>query len=67
MSTQTLQDSNYRRLGYIETENDGRQVGKDANYRTMGYYYPQSNETKDANYRTVGRGNLLASLITSPK
>ena len=67
MSTQTLKDSNYRTLGYIETENNGRQVGKDANYRTMGYYYPQRNETNDSKYLTVGRGNLLASLITCPR
>lgn len=65
MSTQTLQDSSYRTIGYIETESDGRQVGKDASYRIVGYYYPQSNETKDGTYRTVGHGNLLASLIPS--
>ena len=67
MSTQTLQDSSYRTIGYIETEYDGRQVGKDASYRVVGYYYPQSNETKDACYCTVGHGNLLASLITCPR
>lgn len=37
MSTQTLQDSSDRTIGYIETENDGKQVGKDASYRTVGY------------------------------
>ena len=47
MSTQTLQDSSYRTIGYIETEYDGRQVGKDASYRIVGYYYPQSNETSE--------------------
>jgi hypothetical protein len=67
MSTQTLQDSSYRTIGYIETEYDGRQVGKDASYRIVGYYYPQSNETKDDCYRMVGHGNLLASLITCPR
>ncbi len=66
MSTQTLKDSNHLILGYIDTESDGRQVGKDASHRIKGYYYPQTNETKDENHRIVGHGNLLASLITRP-
>ena len=65
MSTQTLKDSHYRTIGYIETRSDGQQVGKDAHYRICGYYDPRTNKTKDAHYRIVGEGNLLASLITS--
>lgn len=65
MSTQTLKDSKYRIIGYIETRPDGTQVGKDEKYRVKGYYDPKTNKTKDANYRIVGEGNLLASLITS--
>ena len=65
MSTQTLKDKNYRVIGYIDTQPDGKQVGKDANYRVKGYYDPKANQTKDANYRVVGQGNLLSSLITS--
>lgn len=66
MSTQTLKDSQYRTIGYIETRPDGTQVGKDAQYRVKGYYDPKTNKTKDAQYRVVGEGNLLASFITKP-
>ena len=65
MSMQTLKDSHYKIIGYIETKTDGSQVGKDANYKIKRYYDPKSNETKDAHYKIVGEGNLLASLITS--
>lgn len=66
MSTQTLKDSHYRVIGYIETKSDGSQVGKDPHYRIKGYYDPKTNQTKDAHYRIVGSGNLLAALVTSP-
>lgn len=65
MSTQTLKDSKFRIIGYIETRPDGTQVGKDDKFRIKGYYDPKSNKTKDAKFRIVGEGNLLASLITS--
>lgn len=63
MSTQTLKDSNYRIIGYIETKSDGTQVIKDSNYRVKGYYDSKSNQTKDSNYRVVGHGNLLTTLL----
>jgi hypothetical protein len=63
MSTERLQDRNYRTIGYIETMSDGRKKLMDANYRTLGYYDPHGNVTQDANYRTVGQGDLLATLL----
>lgn len=65
MSTETIKDSHYRTLGFIETRGDGTQVGKDSHYRVLGTYNPKTNETKDAHYHVVSRGNLLASLITA--
>ena len=38
---QTLKDSNYRVLGYIEQESDGTLTIKDSNYRVKGYYDPK--------------------------
>jgi hypothetical protein len=63
MGTQTLKDSHYHTLGYIETKNDGTQVAKDSHYHTLGYYDPKSDQTKDSHYHVIGHGNLLASLI----
>ena len=63
MATQTLKDSSYRIIGYIETRSDGVQIIKDANYHIRGYYEPSQNVTKDQNYRIVGHGNLLSSLL----
>jgi len=62
MSTETLQDSNYRTIGYIEDQGN-QLVGKDANYRIVGYYDKNTNQTKDANYRIVGNGNMLSGLV----
>ena len=64
MSRQTLKDSQFRVIGYIETRSDGIQVGKDKQFRVKGYYEPKTDKTKDAQFRVVGQGNLLASLIT---
>ncbi len=63
MSTQTLKDSSYRTIGYIETKSDGTQVIKDSSYRVKGYYDPKTNTTKDSSYRKVGEGNLLTTLL----
>lgn len=65
MSTETIKDSHYKTLGYIETRADGTQVAKDARYHVLGHFDPKSNVTKDAHYHVLGHGNLLASLITS--
>ena len=63
MTTQTLKDSSYRIIGYIETRSDGAQIGKNAQYHIVGYYDPKGDNTKDSQYRIVGHGNLLASLV----
>jgi hypothetical protein len=60
---QTLKDSSYRVLGYIEQESNGTLTIKDASYRVKGYYDPKQNETKDSSYRVVGHGNLLTTLL----
>jgi len=65
MSTQTLKDSHYNVIGFIETKSDGTQVGKDVHYQIKGYYDPKTNKTKDARYNIVGEGNLLAVLISN--
>ena len=63
MSRETIKDRYQRTLGYIVTENGGRQKALDAARRTLGYYYPQQDTTKDAGQRTIAHGNVLASLI----
>jgi len=63
MATQTLKDSNYRIIGYIDTDSSGNQTIKDANFRIKGYYDPKTNQTKDSNFRIVGYGNLLTTLL----
>jgi len=63
MTRQTIQDKNYRTIGYIETMADGRQKALDNNYRTLGYYDPKRNVTQDASYKTVAQGNVLSALI----
>ena len=63
MSHETIKDRYQRTLGYIVTENSGRQKALDAARRTLGYYYPQQDVTKDAAQRTIAHGNVLASLI----
>ena len=64
MSVQTLKDSSFRIIGYIETRSDGSLVGKDASFNIKGYYDPGTNVTKDASWRVIGYGNLLTLLIT---
>ena len=59
----TLKDAQFRILGHLDTETNGRQILKDAQFRTLGYYEPSGDLTKDARYRIVGRGNILTSLL----
>ncbi|MGT2477865.1 hypothetical protein ACU4GR_01010 [Methylobacterium oryzae CBMB20] len=40
MSRETIKDCRQRTLGYIITENSGRQKALDAAQRTLGFYYP---------------------------
>lgn len=62
---QVLRDSNNRTIGKIKTIANGRLEGRDANGRLKGTYDPKANETRDSNGRVVGKGNLLAAVITS--
>jgi hypothetical protein len=60
-----LRDANSRIVGKIKTLSNGKLEGRDANGRLKGTYDPRSNETRDSNGRVVGKGNVLAVLITS--
>ena len=60
-----LRDSNGRPVGKITVTSNGRLEGRDANGRLKGKYNPKDDRTYDSNGRLVGRGNLLAALITS--
>lgn len=60
-----LKDSNNRPVGKVKVLSNGKLEGRDANGRLKGTYDPRSNETRDSNGRLVGKGNLLAALITS--
>ncbi len=63
MSRETIKDRAQRALGYIVTENGGRQKVLDAARRTLGYYYPQQDVTIDASQSTITYENVLTSLI----
>lgn len=60
-----LRDSNSRLVGKIRTIDNGRLEGRDASGRLKGRYDPKRDRTYDSNGREVGRGNLLAAVITS--
>lgn len=62
---QQLRDSNNRPIGTITATTSGRLEGRDANGRLKGTYDPKSDQTRDSNGRVVGRGNVLAAVITS--
>jgi hypothetical protein len=40
--------------------------GRDASGRLKGTYNPKNNETRDRSGKLVGKGNMLAMLITDP-
>lgn len=61
---QQLRDSNNRPIGTITTTS-GKLEGRDANGRLKGTYDPKTDQTRDSNGRVVGRGNMLAALVTS--
>ncbi len=61
-----LRDSNSRPIGTITTTPGGKLEGRDANGRFKGSYDPKTDQTRDSNGRVVGRGNVLAAVITSP-
>ena len=60
-----LRDSNGRAIGSITTASNGKQEGRDANGRFKGTFDPKTNQTRDSNGRLVGKGNVLAAVITS--
>jgi hypothetical protein len=62
---QQFRDSNNRPIGTITTTTNGRLEGRDANGRLKGTYDPRSDQTRDSNGRVVGRGNVLAAVVTS--
>jgi hypothetical protein len=60
-----LRDRNNRPIGSIERLRDDRIEGRDANGRLKGTYDTKSDTTRDSSGRPVGRGNLLAAVISS--
>ncbi|OWY33947.1 hypothetical protein CEJ45_15075 [Herbaspirillum aquaticum] len=64
MAEQVLKDRNGNKIGTIEIRSDGTQVGKDKYGNKRGEYDPRNDVTKDRHGNRVGKGNLLAVLIT---
>lgn len=62
---QQLRDSNSRTIETITITSNGRLEGRDANGRLKGTYDPKTDQTRDSNGRVVGRGNVLAAVVTS--
>jgi hypothetical protein len=60
---ETIRDRQYRAVGYVDTDRNGRQRGLNANFQTVGHFDPVRNETRDARYKVVARGNALSALI----
>lgn len=59
MADQELRDKGGRLLGEIKHRGDGK-FG-----RLVGVYDPKADQTRHSGGALVGKGNLLASLITS--
>lgn len=64
MYTEELKDKHGRLLGKIK-EINGIYELIDAHGIILGKYNPKLNSTRDAHGRTVGKGNLLASLLSN--
>lgn len=64
MADQELRDRSGRLLGKIREVSSKLEI-RDASGRLKGTYDPKTNETRDASGRLVGKGNLLAALLTS--
>ena len=60
-----LRDRNNRAVGTLERVFGDRIEGRDANGRLKGVYNMKSDTTHDGSGRLVGKGNLLAALVTS--
>jgi len=63
---ETIRDSQYRPVGYVETDSHGRQRALNSRFQTVGHFDPARNETRDAAYKVVARGNALTALIWGP-
>lgn len=61
---QQLRDANGRPVGSIAAVSSNKLEGRDSNGRIKGTYDIKEDKTRDSNGRVVGKGNLLASLIT---
>ncbi len=63
MNRRTLNDNQFRTIGFIDTDPNGKETLRDPQFRIKGYYDPKTNQTKDAQFRLVGTGNILTSLL----
>lgn len=64
MADQDLRDKGGKLLGRIKTLSTGKLEARDAGGRLKGTYDPKSGQTRDPGGRLVGKGNMLATLIT---
>lgn len=63
MNKEVIRDEKYRILGWIVTEDDGRQKAFDFVGRLLGTYYPDRDTTNDFTGRVVYRGNKITAMI----
>jgi len=63
MSTEYLRDDRFKIIGSIETDSNGKQVGRDAHFNRVGEYDPRTDKTRNSHFQIVGTGNQLAALI----
>jgi hypothetical protein len=66
MGDQELRDKGGKLLGRIKQRSDGKLEGRDAGGRLKGTYDPKVDQTRDPGGKLIGKGNLLAVLVTSP-
>jgi len=65
MADQELRDKSGKLIGKIKTQTTGKLEVRDVAGRLKGTYDPKADQTRDPIGRLVGKGNMLASLITS--
>ncbi len=66
MAEQELRDRHGKLLGKIKTLSNGKLEVRDAHSVMKGTFDPKTDQTRDARGVLVGKGNLLAALITLP-
>ena len=64
MSEQLLRNRSGQVVGKITTKSDGKQEIRNSSGQIRGSYDPKRDETKDHMGKLVGKGNLLATLIS---